>query len=92
MADGAPPAQASHTLGTPTGVTATPGDGQLVFRWTAVADANAYRIQYGEQLSGTTNTSTTNSTSSTLSSLTNGRFYRFRVQAFHSGAVHTAGA
>ena len=92
VGDGAPPAQASHTLPTPTNVVATALDGSVRLTWTAVSGANAYRIEYGEELSGTTTTTTSNANASTVSSLTNGRFYRFRVQAYQQQNAHDTSA
>ena len=94
VGDGAPPAHASHTLATPTGVTATPGDGQVTVSWSAVAQANSYQIQYREQLSGSPTRIAASGTSFNFTalnhSITNGRFYEFRVRAVGSG--HTASA
>jgi hypothetical protein len=70
---------------TPTGVTATPGDGQVTIAWTPVSDAISYNI-YWSATTGVTTGTTTNgilitgaTTPYTLTGLTNGTIYYFVV-------------
>ena len=75
-----------------TGVMVTPGDAQLVVRWTAVSNATGYRVQWksGAQGYNTGNRQAViasgSTTSHTIGSLTNGTEYTLRVTAVRAGA------
>ena len=74
------------------GLMITPGNGQLVVQWTAVANATGYEVQWksgvqsyntGDRQATVTSGSTT---SQTISSLNNGAAYTVRVIATRTGA------
>ncbi len=75
-----------------TGVTAAPGNGQLVVTWTAVANATGYKVQWksggevydtGDRQATVTSGSTTRHT---IPGLANGTAYTVRVIATRAGA------
>ncbi len=74
--------------GTPTNLTATPGNAQVVLSWTGVGGASGYRIYRGTSagFTSTTPIQTVNTTSFTNTGLTNGTKYYYRVSAI-SGAA-----
>jgi hypothetical protein len=74
-ADTTPPAA-------PTGVTATPGDGEVLVEWSPVADATSYVVT----IDGANAPTTTTATSYTVLGLTNGVEYEFAVIAFDAAA------
>lgn len=89
----------------PSGLTATAGDGQVTLTWTAVSGALSYNIYYGPAGGVTTaNTKINTSASSyTVTGLTNKTIYYFAVAAVNEGgesslsseisvAPHLAGA
>ena len=75
-----------------TGVTVTPGDARLVVKWTPVANATGYKVQWrlGRQAFNTTDRqaiiTSRSTTSHTISNLANGTDYAVRVIATRSGA------
>ena len=84
--ESAPSSEVSATLGqpAPTGVTATPGNGQITIAWTAEADATSYNI-YWSTTPGVTTTSGTKiagvASPHIHSGLTNGTTYYYVVTA-----------
>lgn len=82
-----PPGTQTTTVGTPTGVTATPGNGQVTISWNPVNGAQAYNI-YWTTTAGVTKTSNqlANKTSpyshtSTVTSTGGGGFGEFSIKA-----------
>ena len=82
--------------GAPTGVTGTPGDGQVSLSWTAPASNGGaaitnYVVQYRTNTTGSTwNTFTradSSLTSATVTGLTNGTAYVFRVAATNAAGT-----
>jgi uncharacterized protein YccT (UPF0319 family) len=77
----------------PSGVTATPGDGQATIAWTLVPNAVSYNI-YWSTTSGVTPANGTQITSATnpytLTGLTDGTTYYFVVTAVNSNGESTA--
>ena len=74
-----------------TGVSLTPGDGELVVQWTAVGNAAGYEVQWksGVEVYNSTRQAAVTpgtTTSHTLSGLTNGTTYTVRVRATRTGA------
>ena len=75
-----------------TGLMITPGDGQLVVRWTAVSNATGYEVQWksgGQDYNSGNRQATIGSgstTSHTIPSLNNGTAYTVRVRATRTGA------
>ncbi|GBU27051.1 hypothetical protein R84B8_00572 [Treponema sp. R8-4-B8] len=67
-------------LGTPGTPTITPGYGQLLVSWTAVAGADEYEVYYGTG-TPTTLAVTTASTTVTIKGLPNGTAYNIRLRA-----------
>ena len=90
----AAPAEAGHTLGTPTNLQAQAGNGQVTLTWTAGTNNVHYDVAHGEHPSGALTTQLVSGTANptvTITGLTNGTTYRFRVMArAHSG--HSASA
>ena len=76
----------------PTGVTATPGNGQVTLAWTGPTDATISKWQY-QQKQGDGSygpwmdvpNSTASTTSHTVTGLTNGVTYSFRIRAVNAG-------
>ncbi len=78
----------------PSGLGATPGDGQVALTWTAGADNGAaitdYLVEYKLSTSGTWLTfsdGTSTSTGATVTGLTNGLNYNFRVSGINSNGT-----
>ena len=73
-----------------TGVALTPGDRVLEVRWTSVANATGYRVQWksGGQIYSSSRQGDVSAGSTTLPvmNLTNGTEYSFRVRAHRTGA------
>lgn len=68
----------------PTGLTGTPGNGQVLLEWTGVSapDLDGYRVYRGPSATGPWQAvGSTTSTSSTVGSLTNGTSYWFAVSS-----------
>ena len=89
------PAEAAHSLATPTNLQAQAGDAQVTLTWSGIANhRGGYTVAHGEHPSGTLSTQTVAVSANrtvTITGLTNDTTYRFRVQARgHSG--HTASA
>ncbi len=89
------PAEATHSLATPTNLQAQAGDAQVTLTWSGITNhRGGYTVAYGEHPSGTLSTQNVAVTANrtvTITGLTNNTTYRFRVQARpHSG--HTASA
>ena len=73
--------------GAPTGLSASPGDGQVTLSWTAPASTGGADIsgyQYEQDGSGTWTDTGATATSHTVTGLTNGEVYTFRVRAVNS--------
>ncbi|MDT4917197.1 MAG: hypothetical protein QOH89_1897, partial [Pseudonocardiales bacterium] len=74
-----------RTPGTPTGLTATPGDGSAVLRWTAAENASGYLVQMRNVTAGETGFTElpfpVNAPEWTAGALENGATYEFRLQA-----------
>lgn len=67
----------------PTGVTATPGNGQVTVTWTAVSDATRYRVTlYNSGGTLITTSPDVTGTSYTVEGLTNDTEYQFDVTAY----------
>ncbi len=79
--------------GVPSGLTITPGNGQAVLSWGAVAGAASYNIKYGTT-SGGSYGSTLNVTAAggTVTGLTNGTAYYFVVTAVNAGGESASSA
>jgi hypothetical protein len=70
----------------PTGITATPGNGQIALAWNASAGATSYNVKYGTSPNNyTTTISGVTGTSRTVTGLNNGTQYYFIVTAVNSG-------
>ncbi|MDE0335736.1 MAG: fibronectin type III domain-containing protein [Defluviicoccus sp.] len=76
------------TPSVPRGLTATPGDGEVVLRWSPPADNGGFDVVYysfrgaeGASVPWNTPWRTTSETSGTLRQLTNGTLYTFEVRA-----------
>ena len=81
--------------GAPTGLGATPGDGQVTLTWTAPASTGGADIsgyEYEQNGSGTWVSTGATATSHTVTGLTNGQAYTFRVRAVNSVGPGTASA
>jgi hypothetical protein len=86
--------------GAPTGLTATPGNGQLALSWTAPGSSGGsavtdYVVQYRVSPSGAWTTfpdGTSTATTATVTSLTNGTAYDVRVLAATANGIGTASA
>jgi fibronectin type 3 domain-containing protein/predicted RNA-binding protein with TRAM domain len=81
----------------PTGLTATPGDGQVSLAWTAPGPDLWYWIYYRDTTAGETNFTQaqypiTDGTTATLGLLANGHTYEFKVSAVNAGGEGAAGA
>jgi hypothetical protein len=74
--------------GTPAGLTAAPGNGQVALSWSAATNAGAYNVYYatspGVNKSTSTKIPNISSTSTILTGLTNGVAYYFAVAAINS--------
>lgn len=66
---------------TPTGLTATPGDGQVALSWTASLDATGYSVWSSNSVTHEVTIDTTAATSYTKTPLSNGTLYYFKVSA-----------
>jgi titin len=76
----------------PTGVTVTPGAGQITISWSAVTSTPAVNLYKVTIASGGTGTNTTASTSYTWTGLTNGTSYTFTVYASNdNGSSYSSG-
>ena len=71
----------------PTGVTVTPGVGQITISWSAVTSTPAVNLYKVTIAGGTTGTRTTTSTSYIWTGLTNGTSYTFTVFASNDNGV-----
>ncbi|MCY4584170.1 MAG: fibronectin type III domain-containing protein, partial [Chloroflexi bacterium] len=79
----AAPAEAGHTLPTPTNLQAQAGNGQVTLTWAGGENHWNYDVAHGEHPSGTLSTQFVISTANrtvTITGLTNGTTYRFRVR------------
>jgi hypothetical protein len=71
---------------TPTGLTATPGDAQVVLNWSAAANATGYKVKRSTTSGGSYTIVTTNSNVMfTNTGLVNGTMYYFVVSGLNSG-------
>ena len=71
--------------GAPTGLSASPGDGQVTLAWTAPASTGGADISgYQYEQDGTWTDTGATATSHTVTGLTNGQAYTFRVRAVNS--------
>ena len=80
-------APAIATPGAPTGVGATPGDGQVTLAWTApdsIGGGDITGYEYEQDGSGSWTSTGATATSHTVTGLTNGQAYTFRVRAVNS--------
>jgi hypothetical protein len=83
--------------GAPTGVTGTPGNGQVTVAWTAPvsnggAPITGYRIEYSSNNGGAWTEFSSSATSpTTVTGLTNGTAYLFRVSAVNAAGTGSAG-
>ena len=71
----------------PTGLSATPGNGQVVLSWTASAGASSYNIFRGNSAGGESSVASPSgvtTTSYTVTGLANGKTYYFRISAVNS--------
>ena len=81
---------------TPTGLSATAGNGQVTASWTASSRAASYTLYYSESsitdvtASGVTAVANLTGTSRTVTGLTNGRRYYFKVTASNVGGQSAA--
>ncbi len=86
----AAPAAVMNTIPAPTGLTATPGDKQIVLAWTAVTGANSYNVYRGltagNEAAAPVMTGVTTATF-TNTGLTNTTDYFYKVAAVVSGVV-----
>jgi fibronectin type 3 domain-containing protein len=74
----APPVQ-------PTGLHATPGDGQITLTWNSVVNATSYNLKYATTPGGPYTTVNIGGTTKTITGLTNGQTYYFVVSALNTG-------
>ena len=70
--------------GTPSGLTATPGDGQVSLNWTAPVSNGGANIDYYFVYQNEFEVRQSSSTSATIPGLTNGQAYNFTVAAHNS--------
>jgi len=77
-------------LGTPGMPIITPGYGQLLVTWTAVAGADEYEVYYGID-TPTTLATTTTETTATITGLTSGTTYYVRLRAKNTNGVSNYG-
>lgn len=71
----------------PTGVSATPGDGQITIRWNTIPGTTAYRL-YWHTATSTSRVEIANATSPYIhTGLTNGMEYRYVIKAENSNGV-----
>ena len=78
---------APATPGAPTGLSATPGDGQVTLAWTApdsIGGGDITGYEYEQNETGTWTSTGATATSHTVTGLTNGQAYTFRVRAVNS--------
>jgi hypothetical protein len=76
--------------GSPSGLTAAPGNGQVALSWSTATNAAAYNVYYattpGVEKNTSSKISTITSTSSIVTGLTNGVTYYFAVAAINSNS------
>ncbi len=83
------PEYSEPDIGAPAKLTATPDDSAVLLSWTAVADANSYRVYYN-QIGGVTQNDEylpSKGTSLTVKKLDNGTSYSFAVSSVSLGGV-----
>jgi uncharacterized repeat protein (TIGR03803 family) len=69
----------------PDGFTASPGDGQAILNWNAVAGATSYAVYEGTSSDDATIVATVTGITYTVTGLSNGTTYYFKVQAGNAG-------